>query len=206
MASCVTPPGGTRIALPLCMSKHNASPSAVPPLRLDDIEMFPGKVYEVDVAWTALERTIAHHVDDEGLDLSPDFQRGHVWTLEQRSAYVEYILRGGEGGKLLSFNRSGWLGSGPDGPYQIIDGLQRLTTAQMFMRDEVPAFGRLLSKFVGRLRMHVGFKWRIYELPTRADVLRYYLQLNAGGTPHPAEEIARVRGLLEAETPSTGRL
>jgi hypothetical protein len=169
-------------------------------MNFDDIEMFPRQVYEVDVAWTSLERTLAHHIDDEQLDLSPDFQRGRVWTLDQRVAYVEYILRGGEGGKLLSFNRSGWLGNGPDGPYQIIDGLQRLTTARMFMRDEVPAFGRRLSAFGGRLRMHVGFKWRVYELPTRADVLRYYLAMNAGGTPHSAAEIARVRELLDAET------
>jgi hypothetical protein len=115
--------------------------------------------------------------------------------MEQRTAYVEYILRGGEGGKLLSFNRSGWLSGGPDGPYQIIDGLQRLTTAQMFMRDAVPAFGQPLSKFIGRLRLHVGFKWRVYELPDRAAVLRYYLAMNAGGTPHPVEEIERVRRL-----------
>lgn len=169
---------------------------------LDDIEMFPRQVYEVDVPWTSIERTIRQHVDDEHLDLMPDFQRGHVWTTEQRTDYVEYILRGGEGGKLLSFNRSGWLGRGPDGPYQIIDGLQRLTTAQMFMRDEVAAFGRPLSAFTGRLRMHVGFRWRIYELPTRADVLRYYLALNAGGAPHPSEEIARVRRLLHAEIQS----
>ncbi|MES2170545.1 MAG: DUF262 domain-containing protein [Actinomycetota bacterium] len=168
-------------------------------MKLDEIGMFPRQVYEVDVAWTSLDRTLAHHVDDEHLDLSPDFQRGHVWTMEQRSAYVEYILRGGEGGKLLSFNRSGWLGSGPDGPYQIIDGLQRLTTARMFMHDEVTAFGQPLSKFIGRLRLHVGFKWRVYELPNRAAVLGYYLAMNAGGTPHPADEIERVRKMLDAE-------
>jgi len=168
-------------------------------MRLADIEMFPRHHYEVDVAWTELEWTIAHHVDDARLDLSPDFQRGHVWTMEQRTAYVEYILRGGEGGKLLSFNRSGWLGNGPDGPYQIIDGLQRLTTARMFLRDEIPAFGHVRSEFVDNLRMYAGFKWRVYELPTRADVLRYYLAMNAGGTPHPASEIERVRALLLQE-------
>ncbi len=168
------------------------------PVNLDTIEMFPRQVYEVDVAWTSLERTIAYHVDDEHLDLSPDFQRGHVWTMDQRSAYVEYIMRGGEGGKLLSFNRSGWLSSRSNGPYQIIDGLQRLTTARMFLRDEVVAFGQPLSKFIGRLRMHIGFKWRVYELADRAAVLRYYLAMNAGGTPHSAEEIGRVRELLDA--------
>lgn len=165
-------------------------------MRFDEIEQFPRSHFEVDVPWTSIERTLAN---DEAPDLDPDFQRGHVWTLEQRTAYVEYILRGGEGGRLLSFNRSGWLGNGPNGPYQIIDGLQRLTTARMFLRDEVPVFGHLFSEFTDRLRMTVGFKWRVYELPTRADMLRYYLAMNAGGTPHPLLEIERVRELLAKE-------
>lgn len=30
-------------------------------------------------------------------------------------------------------------------------------------------------------------------------MIRYYLAMNAGGTPHPASEIERVRGLLTDE-------
>ena len=28
----------------------------------------------------------------EGLILNPDFQRGHIWTEEQQTAYIEYLL------------------------------------------------------------------------------------------------------------------
>jgi hypothetical protein len=166
---------------------------------INAIYQFPRSSYEVDVEWRRLESWVISHVSDEGLDLMPDFQRGHVWTSEQRSRYVEYILQGGEGGRMLSFNRSGWLGGGPDGPYQILDGLQRLTAARMFMRGEVSAFGRAISEYTGYLRGFVGFKWRIFELPTRRDILSYYLAMNAGGTPHSDQEIGRVRSLLEAE-------
>jgi hypothetical protein len=69
----------------------------------------------------------------------------------------------------------------------------------MFMRGELPAFGRTYPEWGGVLRMHAGFKWRVFELPTRADVLAYYLDMNAGGTPHAESEIARVRALLAAE-------
>lgn len=175
------------------MSAKNA------PASFQDIPMFPKSGYQVDVEWTGLLRWVGRQVADEGLDLDPDFQRGHKWTAEQRTLYVEYILQGGEGGKDLCFNRSGWSGRGAEGPYEILDGKQRLTSAMMFMSDEIPAFGRLFSQWGGRLRMHAGFKWRIFELPTRADVLRYYLSMNAGGTPHSAEEIERVRALLAAE-------
>ena len=42
-------------------------------------------------------------------------------------------------------------------------------------------------------------KLNINTLPTRAAVLQWYLEMNAGGTPHADAEIERVRGLLAAE-------
>lgn len=168
-------------------------------MRFDDIPQFPKSGYQVDVSWRDLLMTVERHVARDGLNLEPDFQRGHVWTEEQRIAYVEYILRGGEGGKDLCFNCPGWQGGGKFGPYEILDGKQRLTSAMMFMRNELPAFGRMFREYTGNLRYYAGFKWRIFELPTRADVLRYYLSMNAAGTPHSADEIQRVRGLLQKE-------
>ncbi len=106
-----------------------------------EIPLFPKSGYQVDIFWFDLLRWVDQQVKDEALDLSPEFQRGHVWTEEQRILYVEYILRGGEGGRDLCFNRYGWSGRvGADGPYEILDGLQRLTSAMMFMRGELPAF------------------------------------------------------------------
>lgn len=169
----------------------------------NDIPLFPRSGYVVDISFTYMEEWVDSQIR-EGLDLNPDFQRGHVWTTEQRSRFVEYILRGGEGGKLLSFNHPGWSGkngSTREGPYQILDGLQRLTSVRMFMKNELPAFGRTLSEYTGRthLRFHAGLKWRIFELQTREEVLQYYLDMNAGGTPHAESEIKRVRRLLQKE-------
>ena len=39
----------------------------------------------------------------------------------------------------------------------------------------------------------------INELLTRKAVIRWYLEINAGGTPHIREEIDRVRDLLKKE-------
>ncbi len=164
-----------------------------------NIPLYPRTGWEVDVSFRDLEAYVKKSVRDDRLDLSPDYQRDHVWTEEQRVRYVEYQLRGGEGGKVLSFNCPGWQSPGEFGPYQILDGLQRLTSALMFMRDELRVFGRLRSEYTGHLRSHVGFKWRMFELPTREAVLQYYLDMNAGGTPHAESEIARVRALLQEE-------
>jgi hypothetical protein len=168
-------------------------------MNLNDIPQFPKSNAALSISFRDLLKWVDQQVKEDGLDLLPDFQRGHVWTEEQRIRYIEYRLRGGDGGKAIYLNRSGWVGPGPDGPYQIIDGLQRLTSAMMFMKNELRAFGHLYKEFTGHLRNHVEFHWCIFELPTRADVLRYYLDLNAGGTQHAESEIARVRLLLQRE-------
>jgi len=156
--------------------------------------------YAVDLPWDQLERTLARYVKEHGLQLEPDFQRGHVWTEAQQIAYVEFILRGGSSGKDILFNQPGWMSIRKDpGDFVLVDGLQRITAALRFLRNEIPAFGYKFSEYEGRLSWDIGFKFHVNILPNRAAVLQWYLELNSGGTPHAAEEIARVKALFQAE-------
>lgn len=168
----------------------------------NEIKKFPRCCYRVDIDWASLERTITdfeNPICGAPLDLNPDFQRGHVWTKAQQSAYVEYILRGGESGKELYFNCAGW-DAGYRGPYVIVDGKQRLEAVRSFLRGETPAFGAYRSEWTGSMRSHsIRFSWNIAALDTRAEVLEWYLAFNSGGSVHTQEELDRVRGLLEAE-------
>lgn len=141
-----------------------------------------------------------------GLQLCPDFQRGHVWTKAQQSAYLEYFLTGGKSGLTIYFNKPSWQGadSGPReyDDFVCVDGLQRLTALRGFVRGEVAAFGQLLPEFGQSLRQarnSESLVFNINNLQTRAEVLTWYLQMNAGGTPHTGTEIARVQALLEQE-------
>lgn len=170
-----------------------------PPLNFNEIpQLTQCSGYAVDVCWDWLEDYIAR--SEPALDLSPDFQRGHIWTQNQRTAFIEFCLRGGQSSRALYFNCPGWHEGSTEGPYQIVDGLQRLTAVRMFLRDEVPIFdGYVFSECTGALRFHQGFKWHINDLDTRAKVLTWYLELNSGGTPHADSEIARVRALLKRE-------
>lgn len=171
-------------------------------MKFRDVPQFPAAHYEVLANLGYLARMVADHVDDYGLDLDPDFQRGHVWTPTQRTLFMEHMLQGGEGGMVLCFNHCNWNGMPKPGVdrYEILDGKQRLTSALMFLRGEVTVFGgKVFGDFEDRPQLGMGFKWRLFALPTRADVLRYYLSMNAGGTPHSAAEIERVRGLLKKE-------
>lgn len=164
--------------------------------------------YEVDIGLSQIESFLSRQDEDMRsmggiLELEPDYQRGHVWTAEQRVRYVESLIRG-RAPNLILFNCPGWTrgkkpGDIPEHHFQCIDGLQRLTTLRMFMRDEVQVFdGLTASALLGtpfdpkRLRIKVG----VYEFATRAELLQFYLDLNAGGTVHPSEELDRVRALM----------
>ena len=60
--------------------------------------------YNVDVGFKYFSKTIQEYIDEQGLILNPDFQRGHVWTEEQQEKYIEYVLKGGTSGKEIFFN------------------------------------------------------------------------------------------------------
>lgn len=154
--------------------------------------------YRVNESWDHLEASLARYSDDFlGLDLDPEFQRGHVWTREQQIAYVEFKLRGGSGSNEILFNCVGWMDDFA-GPFVLVDGKQRLTAALAFLHDEIPAFGYLYSEYEDKLRIAgVDFIFHIHNLPDTKSVLKWYLEINSGGTPHTEEELNKVRKMLE---------
>jgi hypothetical protein len=166
--------------------------------RFQDIPQFPHCSYRCDVSWTYLD----WHIEKEregGLDLDPDFQRAHVWTPDQQSKYVEYILQGGTSGKELYFNCKDWHRGGRE-LYVIVDGKQRLEAVREFMRNNVTAFGYRFHHFTDKPDILTArFSWNVASLNTRAEVLQWYLNFNSGGTVHTEEELARVRALLAVE-------
>jgi hypothetical protein len=164
--------------------------------------------YEVDFAWRYVDKALADFEKDcEGLELNPDFQRGHVWTSEQQQAYIENAMRGvvSSAGMVIQFNCRNWhetrqvKDSDLTNGIQCIDGLQRLTAVRDYAAGKVEPFGMAVHEWKDTNwdihRMQFRLKFAIYDFQYRLDVLDHYLALNAGGTPHPVEEIARVRAL-----------
>jgi hypothetical protein len=172
--------------------------------RLDDIPQFTQwPAYRINMPWDHIERWLGRNSEAGPVELDPDFQRGHVWTPEQQSRYIEFRLRGGQSGKDILWNSPTWNSRGGRGGIQLVDGLQRLTAVRGFMEGRIPAFGKFLSEYVDSPMMKrmtgPDFIFHVNDLPDRASVLRWYLELNSGGTPHSADELARVADLLKAE-------
>jgi len=166
--------------------------------RFKDIPRFEPPNYSVHVGWVYLEDHLKSWEEMIGVDLEPEFQRGHIWTPKQQIAYIEFRLMGGISGGDIYWNCKGWERATFGEKIRLIDGLQRITAVRGFLRDEVPIFGYRFSEFTDKFDwMRHRFTFHINELATEADVIRWYLALNNGGTVHTPEEIARVTALLE---------
>jgi hypothetical protein len=169
--------------------------------RFKDIPKFTQRCnYRINVSWDYLREHLADW-KKSGLDLDPDFQRAHVWTREQKIAYVEYALRGGMSGQEIYFNCPQWsMGHRAAGQFVLVDGKQRLQAVLDFLEGRIPAFGSLFPEYTDKLRMlDAGFIFNVNELATRAQVLRWYLEMNTGGTPHTEAEIDKVKKMLETK-------
>lgn len=168
----------------------------------------PAGQYTASVGFGFIEKWLAEEAQHSDLQLDPDFQRGHVWNDEQAIRFVEYMLRGGKGATTIYWNHAGYQRT-PE-PHSdlgdsllLVDGLQRLTAVRRFIAGEIPVFGHYVSEYEDPRRVFGGggphLIFNINNLQTRAEVLQWYLDLNAGGVVHSPEEILRVRRLLADE-------
>lgn len=172
--------------------------------RFQDIEPFmsAGR-YSTDVSFGELEHELNRYQKEYNLDINPDFQREYVWTDEQKTKYVEFILRQGKSSKEFLFNCQGWMKSFTR-QMVLVDGKQRISACLDFLHNKIPVFGCYYSQFENNnsslTRNHnYSFKFVINDLETRQEVLEWYLQLNSGGTVHTEEDLNKVKKLLEQE-------
>lgn len=167
-----------------------------------DIPQFPRAYWNAHFDWEGMEHTLERWQGSGyggQLNLNPDYQRAHIWTPDQQTAYVEYRLRGGETGTTLTFNCPGW-NADYHGPFELLDGKQRLEAVRAFLANKIPAFGHYYEERVKKMLPDSAFfDFRITKIEGRANILNYYLQFNAGGTPHSKAELDRVRELLAKE-------
>jgi hypothetical protein len=172
-------------------------------MRFRDIPQFTKAArYGVDVDWHYLENHLTGWAEyPNGIDLDPDFQRAHVWSEGQQRAYVEHVLRGGWASRQILFNCIGWNTLSECGPIVLVDGKQRLEAVRKFLRNELSIFeGYKRNDFTDRLNpLTASFRICVNDLPSREAVLKWYLELNTGGTPHSDTDIDKVQQMLEAE-------
>lgn len=149
------------------------------------------------------------NVEESGgkFELEPDFQRGHVWNLQQQIAFMENVIRG-IAPIDFKFNCSTWDIKNNDiefvginkFDFVCIDGLQRITAILSFLNNEYKIFDTYYAKDLNNTsfdlrKYHVIIN--IYQFTTKKELLQFYIDLNSGGTVHSENEIKRVKKMME---------
>lgn len=168
-------------------------------MRFRDIPQFTSSgAWECDYDLEGVVRFIEDRHDQQ-LNMNPDFQRPHVWTRKQQIAWLEFFLRGGKNGRVIYFNHPGWMRD-YKGEFVIVDGKQRCQAIQQFIHNKIRVFGAYFREYEDRrFMMHHTIRINVNDLKTRAEVLQWYIDMNAGGTPHTNKQIAKVKELLTQE-------
>lgn len=171
--------------------------------KFKDIPQFTSNgIYQVNYPLTSLVKYIEEEVEQMGLQLNPEFQRGHVWSEDQQIAWLEYHLRGGKSGNTIYLNNPFWHNVLPPKQtdytdYVCVDGLQRITAAQKFIHNEIKVFGSYYDEFEDKIRvLPQTMILNVNDLKSEKEVLQWYVDMNAGGTPHTNEEIERIKQMI----------
>jgi len=161
--------------------------------------------YQINTDLKYLNDLLDHYKESYGLDLNPDFQRGHVWTTEQRSNFMEYLIRGGKIFQPIIFNSPVFAGlnkskeSDLSDDIVIVDGLQRLTTCLLFIDNKLSVFnGNYLSDFDDPkiILRTIDLRIAVNSIQTKKELVKFYIELNEGHIAHTKEELDRVKELL----------
>ena len=156
-------------------------------------------------------RDVVDQINDEEIYLSPDFQRDYIWKERQRTRLIESVLLGIP---LPAF----YFNQALDGTYQVVDGVQRLSTVAMFMKDAHTLAAQDLEYLINldgmvystlspaELRRFRSTQIVVHVIePQTPDEVKYdiFSRVNTLGSPLSAQEIrhamskSRSRSLLK---------
>ena len=138
-----------------------------------------------------------------GIDLEPDYQRGNVWTNEQKVALIDSIFKNIDIGKFTIIKRP-W-GDNPNVPmtpklYEMLDGKQRITALFEFYTGRFKYKGLYFYELHPRDRNHFRnyvISWAECSPLTDEQKYRYFLKLNTGGSPVDPKHLEKVKEMWE---------
>jgi len=132
----------------------------------------------------------------DGLDLSPDYQRGDEWNIEDQQAFIKSIFKGYEIGRVVirEIHTLDCIG-------EVVDGKQRITAIRDFIEGKFSIQGFYyedLDEDDNRMfmdsKLSLGF---IREDVPYKDILGIFIEINSRGRVVSKEHIEKVRSQLE---------
>lgn len=143
-------------------------------------------------------RNVLDLIEENGLDLAPDFQRLRVWKPIQKSQLIESIL-------LQIPLPAFYFAEDSDGTLSVVDGVQRLSTVNDFVKGGSGGFKLKGLEYIADVAgasfsdLPPLWKRRIYNTqivvhviaPSTPSAVMYdiFRRINTGGTPLNSQEI-----------------
>lgn len=138
------------------------------------------------------------HYDDDDF-IIPEYQRGLVWSDEQKVNLIKSIMTGVPIGTFVyarqAYDRKTWKEL-PKRTYYLLDGQQRLNAIQGFLDNEFAVDGYFFKDlpYLDK-RAFIGFSnfsSMILNEPTPEQELDFYFTLNFGGTAHTKADLEKI--------------
>jgi hypothetical protein len=154
------------------------------------------ETYFLRLSNTSLD-SLLYKVYGAGVDFDVDYQREHVWKLEDKIALIDSIFNNVDIGKFVFVQRSmSYCGK----LYEIIDGKQRLTAIQEFYEDRFKYNGFYYSQLSfedkSKFKNH-GITYGYLENPDKRAIFETFIKLNTCGKPMDVKHINKVKKLLD---------
>lgn len=138
------------------------------------------------------------------ININPPYQRGLVWTLEQKQKYIENLFN--ETAVITPTIVLNWENHIYDSAYEVIDGKQRLTTIFDFIENKFCLSNGLYFKDLSMsdcnfILYHDVRYTRIEKIDytnlTLNEKIELFLEINELGTKMSEEHIEKVKEMIE---------
>ena len=173
--------------------------SLLPYRTLDQRKSPPKLIQNKDLLLNYSQRDIyglIHMYYKFGLDLNPDYQRGNVWSQDDKVLLIDSIFKNIDIGKFTIIKRPFKENTQS---YEILDGKQRVITLIEFFEDRFKYKGLKFSELHWRDQNHFENYSISYSEATNLSheqKYRYFLNLNVSGKPVDPEHLDHVKKLL----------
>jgi hypothetical protein len=136
-----------------------------------------------------------------GVDMNPEYQRGYVWSLEDKQKLIESIFEKADIGKFtfIKLTETDYIDRDVD--YEILDGKQRLSTLTEFYENRFSYKGKFYNDLDGcdkrtflNAVISIG---DINNVIDRKTIYQQFLRINRTGKPIPEEHLKRIEMLSE---------
>lgn len=141
---------------------------------------------QVNIFWKDLKNQLDRYVEEFWLDMNPEYQRGYVWTQEQKIKYIEYALKWGKTWKEIFLNCPGWNG-GAFWKMELVDGKQRISAVLDFLDNKITAFWHYFNEY--RDKTNCDFLFYINDLSNPLDIVQWYIDMNTGWSIHTEKDL-----------------